>query len=357
MPLSRPSLQTIYNRMKADMESRLTGDVKIARFSMLGILIAVFAGSIHLCYGVLVWLANQLFPDTAEADYLDRQAAWRGLTRKAASFAAGQITVTGTNGTNIPANTLYQDSNGSQYYVIAGGSISGFSVVLNVEAVVAGVSGNTSDLTLTIVNPIAGVDDIASITTPITVGANEETDDELRLRLLQFIQQPPAGGREGDYISWATEIPGVSRAWAFDSTPSAGSVTVAVAGPTNAPVDSGTLSDVQSNIDSKRPLGVNATAVNVSPALFEYNISITPNTPDIQSAITASLTDILAENTNPGGTILISQVRAAITNGGAIDYNITLVKKNGVSQSTTANIDLDGFEVPSLQSVTYATLT
>ena len=41
------------------------------------------------------WIARQIFPDTAESDYLERHAAMRGLRRRNPTTASGTLTVSG----------------------------------------------------------------------------------------------------------------------------------------------------------------------------------------------------------------------------------------------------------------------
>ena len=48
----------------------------------------------------------------------------------------------------------------------------------------------------------------------MTGGTDTETDEQLRARILQRIQNPPMGGSAADYVAWALAVPGVTRAWA-----------------------------------------------------------------------------------------------------------------------------------------------
>ena len=48
----------------------------------------------------------------------------------------------------------------------------------------------------------------------VTGGTDAETDDQLRARILHRIQNPPMGGAQADYVTWALAVPGVTRAWA-----------------------------------------------------------------------------------------------------------------------------------------------
>ena len=61
MPFTRPSLTNIVDRIENDIITRLPDVGTLLRRSMLKILARVTAGSIHLVYGYLNFLAEQLF--------------------------------------------------------------------------------------------------------------------------------------------------------------------------------------------------------------------------------------------------------------------------------------------------------
>ncbi|KAL6953375.1 hypothetical protein U1Q18_052069 [Sarracenia purpurea var. burkii] len=75
--------------------------------SVLSVLARVFAGAAHLHWGFLEWIARQVFPDTAEAEYLERWAAVYGIYRTPATYASAEVQVSGTNGTVLPAGTIF----------------------------------------------------------------------------------------------------------------------------------------------------------------------------------------------------------------------------------------------------------
>ncbi|MBI4800443.1 MAG: baseplate J/gp47 family protein, partial [Desulfarculus sp.] len=62
----------------------------------------------------------------------------------------------------------------------------------------------------------------------LTGGADQEADAALLARLLYRIQTPPQGGAGSDYIRWALEVPGVTRAYVYPRRLGAGSVGLTV---------------------------------------------------------------------------------------------------------------------------------
>jgi uncharacterized phage protein gp47/JayE len=204
MPFSRPTLDQLINRTSADISSRLGIGPLLAR-STLGVIGRVLAGAAHQLYGYLDWIARQVMPDTAELEHLERWASIWGIQRKAASFAVGNITFTGTNGTVIPTGTRLQRSDGAQFDTTADATVSAGTATAAVTAVLAGAAGNSAaGVGLTLVSPLAGVTSTASVAAGgLTAGADTESDDSLRARLLDRIRQAPHGGSRFDYTKWA----------------------------------------------------------------------------------------------------------------------------------------------------------
>ena len=52
--------------------------------------------------------------------------------------------------------------------------------------------------------------DVDAMVTVLTLGGGTDTenDDDLRMRVLQRIRQPPQGGANHDYVRWALAVPG-----------------------------------------------------------------------------------------------------------------------------------------------------
>jgi uncharacterized phage protein gp47/JayE len=69
-------------------------------------------------------LLKQLFPQTATDEYLETWASWFGITRKDPIKAQGYVVFTGVASTSIPASTLIQKADGTQYETQATATIS-----------------------------------------------------------------------------------------------------------------------------------------------------------------------------------------------------------------------------------------
>ena len=162
---------------------------------------------------------RQFFPQNARLGYLDSFGEAFGLTRNISVKATGSVTVSGTNGTVVPAGTRFstQVAFGQNVEVVefetdTDGTISGGSVVLVVTALEPGITGNVSaGQILRIISAVAG---ITSVTNPSATsgGLDKEDDQAYRIRLLNFVQDPIAGGNKQDYITWALEVEDVGRA-------------------------------------------------------------------------------------------------------------------------------------------------
>lgn len=354
MSFSRPTLEQIIARNLADAAARVAGvEGTILRRSLLGIIMRQLSGASHELHGHLDWIANQIIPDTAEAEYLDRWASVWGVTRKAAEFAAGDVTFTGTAGTSIPAGTTIQRADGIEYTTDASAVLDvGGSATVAVTCSTAGDDANTDATTaMSLLQPVAGVNNTVTVAAGgITGGADPESDELLRGRLLDRISNPPNGGSASDYEAWALEVPGVTRAWVFPQHLGLGTVGVAFVRDDDSPIfpDAGEVATVQAYIDTYRPVTADATVFAPVALTVPMTIAINPNTGAVQAAIQAELEDLFKREAEPDGTIPISHVREAISIA-AGEYDHDLV-------TPTADIVQASNELAVLGSITWSTL-
>lgn len=323
MPFLRPDLPTLIDRGVADIESRLPGADARLRRSNLNVLARVHAGATHGLYGFLEWLARQILPDTAEDEFLDRHAAiWLREPRFPAEYATGPVMVTGTNGATLPAGSLFKRSDGAIYVTDAEATIVGGTASVTMTAELAGQAGNTAaGSTLKIDSPEDGINAAATVAAGgLGGGADLESNDSLRSRLLERIQQTPQGGARHDYITWAKEVPGVTRAWCFPLEMGDGTVTVRFVrdNDTSLIPDAGEVAAVQAYIDEQKPVGMEAFAVAPIGVPEVFQIHIVPATSTVKAAVEASLRDLLLREAEPEGgagegVILLTHIREAIS--------------------------------------------
>ncbi len=335
MPVTQPTLAQLIERQQASIESRLPGSQPRLRRSVLGILARAVAEAAHGLYGYQAWIAQQILPDTAEGEILERHASVRNITRIAAVAAAGSVTLTGTNGAVISAATELQTADGLTYTTDAEATIASGSATVAVTASVAGAAGNqVAGVTLTLVSPIAGVNSQATVAAGGLAGGAEIEDDEaLRERLLFDLRADPAYGSLTWYEAQARAAhPDVTRAWATAGEAGPGTVTVRVmtddATVDGIPVQQ-VLDAVAALIDATRPPAAAVYVLAPVAVPLAMTIAIAPNTAAVQAAIQAELRDLLRREAAPGATILISHIDETISLAeGETDHNVVVPAGN-----------------------------
>ena len=163
----------------------------------------------------------------------------------------------------------------------------------------------------------------------LTGGTDTETDEQLRMRILQRIRNPPMGGSQADYVAWALQVPGVTRAWAAPEQ-GVGTITVRFLMDDLRADNDGwpTAEDVQivhDYINTKRPVTVKDCYV-LAPIKQFIDITIhelVPNTTEVQEEVEQSIRDMLFQMAAPGQTIYAAWVSYAIMNApSVISFNL-----------------------------------
>lgn len=329
---NRPALADLITRIRADVLQRLAVDDPL-RQSDAEVYSRVLAGGINGLYGYLDWLSKQLMPDTAESEYLDRWASiWLNVPRKPATVATGIAAFTVQSGAVIPAGTVLSAFDGTEYQTTADATVVGTTATAPIAALVAGVAGNrATGQTLNLSSPISGVQTAALTSGAIGGGADIESDADLSARLISRIQESPHGGAASDYIEWALEVAGVTRAWVFPGELGAGTVSVRFMrdGDVSPIPDSTAVANVQTYINALRPVTANVTVVAPIAVPLNFTIALTPNNSVVQAAVQASLADLIRRESSPGGTLLLSHINEAIAQStGETDHTMSVPSGN-----------------------------
>lgn len=353
MPWQRPSLTDLYDRIAKDFSGRLLDGGPVATRSVIGVLSRVWAGAAHAMHGMLAWMFGQVFVDTAEAEYLERWALDWGMARKAAAPAAGNLAITGQAGAVVPAATLWIDQASGQQYAQNADAVlpASGTAMARVVAVDAGVAGNlVPGGELTLIAPIGGVESRGEVTAEgLTGGVDEESDQSLRARLLERLRRPPRGGSAADYVRWAREVPGVTRAWCYPLMMGIGTVGLCVVADDapDGPLPSAELlARVREHIEPLRPATVKEWEVFAPETLeVDVRLSISPDTEALRSAVVAELADLFVREGEPGAVLYRSHINEAVS--------LTPFEVDHTLLEPVANIDVPAGVLPRLGAVTF----
>ncbi|TFF37410.1 baseplate J/gp47 family protein [Pseudomonas sp. RIT623] len=312
MPFETPSLPTLISRSQADLGSNAL------RHSDSQVLARAQAGTAFGLYGYLNWIIEQILPDTADEDTLERIASLRlQQPRKPAAPAAGSVSFQAATGAVLDIDTVLQAEDGRPYKVTTGVTTSAGTNQTTVEAVDAGTLGNAdAGQPLTLVQPVEGIAGTFIVLAPgLTGGTPRESVESLRARVIRSYRVIPHGGSKDDYETWALECAGVTRAWCVRNYMGPGTVGVFIMRDDDAnPVpDAGELSEVKAYIEGRRP--VTAEVYVLAPAIVPviYQIRLNPDTTATRAAVEAQLADLHNREAGLGETLLLSHMREAIS--------------------------------------------
>lgn len=328
MPLERPRLRDLRDRTQADIKARLPQTSGPLRFNPDVVYGEVLSGHSHLHFGMIDFFGRMGTPMTATGAWLDRWGTFYGVARKRATPSTGVARINGTAAAVVPAELRLALPDGTELRVTVGGLLaSGGSADFPLSAVVAGANESASDLPLTLLQSLPGIDG-ARLVGSLTGGADAENEEAYRGRVIARISLPPHGGAEHDYIAWALAIPGITRAWAPPAD-QPGTVVVWIMTddltPNGIPV-AAKVAEVQAAIGLVRPVTAEPMVAAPTPDPLAVRISrLTPDTPLVRAAIAAEIADMLRSRSQPGGTISRSWIWEAVSRAtGETSHEITL---------------------------------
>lgn len=315
MSFERPTLTELIEQAESEIATRLGTGPLLPR-GPLHVLARVLAGLTHSSHGHLDYLSRQVLPDTASVEFLERHASLKGVTRKAAVFSTGLVTFTGTDGSQIRAGARMSRIDGRTFETVDDGQIVDGVAAIRVLDTSPGSAGDTAaGAELQLVNPVEGVDATA-IADLLSAGADQESDAELRRRVLAVWKQRPAVGTEQDYEIWALQVPGVTRAFARGRFPTLGQVTVYVVADdsTEGPEPTADqLAEVQAALEAQRPIVATVTATAPEFVAVPFLIDMVPLSAETQADAASGIAELLRNELRPGETLRLSRVSEVIS--------------------------------------------
>jgi len=271
------TLEEIYQEMRADYAAR--AGVAVADGGDMALRLYAAAVQIHALWVQADYLSRQSFPQTAEGEALENHAAVRGLRRGEAVCARGKLRFytrePAATDVTVAAGTVCLTAAGTEVVTLEDGVIlSGTEQCLvNARAVEPGISGNVPAESVVFfaqapvgvagcVNPQAFAD-----------GAEAETDEALRARVLNSYQKLPNGANAAYYEETVAAVDGVAAVAVLPRNRGVGTVDVVFTTAEGLP-SAALVSQVQDLLEEKREICVDvevsapqAVTVNVSAAV------------------------------------------------------------------------------------------
>lgn len=222
------------------------------------------------------WVLDQSFPQTAQGIYLDYHAQMRGITRTAATHAAGTIRFSVQNAPAsdliIASGTVCMTADEVRFQtteeaVLAAGEL---TADVMAEALEPGRSGNAAAGAIRILTAcpvgITGCTNPA----PFTGGSDQEDDESLRGRILESYQRLPNGANAAWYEQTAMSHSGVAAAKAVGKARGIGTVDVYIATEAGLP-GAELLQEVQADLQERREIAVDVDVL--APEAEEVDIT------------------------------------------------------------------------------------
>lgn len=326
MAFEIPSLTDTRDQVIADTQVWLPGSAPMTRRTAVGVIAHAQAGVEQGLHAHIEYRARNFFPDEdADAEGVERWARGYGKWYLEATSAKGLAVVKGSPGAILDAGTRLQSKAGVIYQVLETLVLGSDGGEVLVEAEDPGAAGNLpAGSKLTLLSPVDGVQSALEVgAAGLAGGADAEKLEGLLARVQDRMRNPPSGGSLKDYETWAIEAhPSVTRAWATEHEQGNGSVVVRlVCDNEESPIPTEqVLEVVREHIGVVRPAG--RRSVYVLPPVDEpivYDIRLNPDGAAVRAAVMAELRDLHRREAKPGGGLLISKIREAISTAAGED--------------------------------------
>jgi uncharacterized phage protein gp47/JayE len=345
MPYARPTLTALRNSAVQDVTtSGVPGLDGLLRNAVLRVLSWVMAGLAYSLYGYLDWISLEAVPFTATDEFLTAWAALVGIYQLDATAARGVAQFTGSPGIPIPQGTALTRQDGTPYLSTADSGtdpITGVALVPMIAAVTGAITNCDPGTPIAPATPIVGLNSNGVTVGYTDGGADQETPDAFRSRMLARYAAPPHGGDAADYVEWATSVPGCTRAWINPQGYGPGSVVVypmfdvtressggfpqgtdgCAVEETRGPSAAGDQALVADYLWTVQP--VTSLVYVAAPRPLPTDVALLgldPNTPEQQAAILASLQDMFQFTASVAGVIYPSDIYQAILSTPGVEH-------------------------------------
>lgn len=225
---------------------------------------------------------TQTYAVTATGEDLDNRVAEQGITRLAATYAVRKISVADEDGNPVAlpvgarfstvSNTTPVNYAVTAQYVEDGVAVPGTYEATCEELGVVGNEYSGNLINITFVQGLAS----ATMTSTLVPARDEETDEELRERYFDTLNQKAFGGNIADYRAKVMELAGVGAVQIYPVWNGGGTVKLSIVDPTYGPCSPEFIASVQKAIDPENAQGEQGTGVGIAPIGHKVTV-VTPD--------------------------------------------------------------------------------
>ncbi len=290
----------------------------------------VLAGEIFNSTVATEFLKQQMFAQTASGEFLDKHATSRGLKRKEAQKATGEVTFsvieTAPSDIVIEAGTVVSTIGEDVKQFETVGTVTLKAGTTNVKAnVVALFGGNdynvlANEVTV-LVTPPTGITGVKN-EKAFKGGVDAETDEELRQRVLDSYIDISNSTNEIYYKRLVESVPGVYSSSVISQRRGPGTIDIFICGKGSAKITLEHIEKAQELVDRNRELNVDAFVLYSTPIDVKFVLGMQVhdgyNFDQISSVVKAKITDYV-DSVGVGKPVLLSAL-------GDIVYHTTGVK-------------------------------
>jgi uncharacterized phage protein gp47/JayE len=386
MSLQTPTTKQISDNIIAQLSSSLNQAIPLLPKSFLRVLSKARAALIILLYKYGGFIFLRLFVRTASNSPTEIQgriftplAEWavlRGVDPQESATQAElliDVTVENQVGALNSGAQLTSTTNGVTYITIGSVLLNAPIVQATVRAVAdqsggdgSGAIGNLEvGAQLSFANSLENVNRVTTVTAQIITGANGETEEAFRQRVLNRFQKPPQGGAYADYQEWAESVPGIVNAYPYTST-CPGQVDVYIeATPESSGSPDGipTTAQLQEALDaifldenglnSRRPATALANTFPITRAAFDVRVLGIAQVDDIasvQADITTGVTEYFLNRDLFIEGLSIPPRRDRVTNSAVTGVVEDIVNAaGGIFNSVIVTLNTNTIDIYSLQ--------
>lgn len=285
------SRDDILRTIRNGLISRGVSNPNVSPKSDYYVLATAVANELAVAGANCIIAADDLMPDTATGEELERIGAIFGLSKQGAAGSVGSGTISSSATTSITTGQELLDGAGLRYKATVGGTY-GVNATISIAAVDTGKATNLAAGTVLrwIIAPPFCDEKVTIAAGGLTNGIDAEDDEVFRARILAYLQTPPGSGN-WEHVAELAEAASASvqKAFVYPAAQGAGTFHVACcAAPTTTSksrvVASATISGtISPYVKGKVPEHTHSVITTVADVNADVAFGIT--IPDAPTAI------------------------------------------------------------------------